>query len=950
MILDRALSHACHASILRTTTRTIMLSNAFDIGVFVRYASLLLLSVLSACDGRSTASLVSSGKELSAKREHAAAVIQFKSAVQQSPDVIELRLLLGQAMLAAGDAAGAEIEFVRALEAKTPPGQVLPLLAKAMVMQGDYKKLVLTYGTTSLSDKPAQAAFQTQLAIAWSALFDRAKTEAALAAAIAAVPDYGPATLLRARFLAGKKQFSDASKLVEAVLARDPTDHEAWQLRGELHNATGNAAGAEEAFRKALALDKTFIPAHQSLVAVQLKKQDVAGARKQAELLRTVAPLHPTTAYIDASIAYVAGEFARARELAQRLLLVAPDQVNIVMLAGAIEDKLGSVAQAAAYFGKVLSFNPELTPARLNLAEAEIRLGQYGKALETLKPLTTANSNEARAFGLAANAEMRQGNAEAAERLFLRASKIEPGDVQLQTAAIAARLGFGDPSAVLGELQTLAESSKEAYADEALFAARVKRGEFDAALIALDGLSRKRPGLAAHTELRGRVLLAKRDFSAARLAFEQAYKADPGLVGALGSLVAMDLDEKQPLRAIERLQAVISASPQNAAAIVLLADVKAKQGASAAEVTKLLASAVSAAPTWPEPRLRQINFALQKRNFKDALTLARDALAALPGNTQILETAGRAQLQAGDTEQALSSYRRLAGTMPNAAMPYLRLSEAYAAGGKAEQAENSINKALELEPGNPDAQSALFDYLTATGRRRNALEHVQRIRSAQPNAAFVYAMEAALHVKAKNPEAALAALRAGLAKTGSSDLAGRQFSLLVELGRNAEADRFASAWIKQHPQDAAFEYLMSVQEIAKGDFRTAETRLKRVVAVYPSNTLVLNNLGWVMVQNGSAKSALPLLQQAIQMAPDAAALHDTLAFALAADKQFARALEVQKRAVAMAPEDNQLRLGLGRIAIQAGDKALARTELLRLQALGASFAGQAAVGNLLQGL
>ncbi len=927
-----------------------MLPTALACPLMVRVAALLLLGLIGACDTQTADSLAASGKELSAKKEHLAAVIQFKAAVQKSPSSAELRLLLGQALLAAGDGAGAEPELGRALEAKLPPDRVLPSLAKTLVLLGEYKKLVLTHGATVLSDRTAQAAFQSQLAIAWGRLGDRAKAEAAIAAALVAVPDYGPATLLRARVLASSRQFDDAAKMVDAVLERDPRDHEAWQLRGELHNARGDSAAAEVAFRQVLEIEKEFIQAHVALVAIRLSKSDLNGARLHADKLRALAPIHPSTAFVDASVAYAAGEFARARELVQRLLLVVPDHLNILMLAGAIEAKLGSVAQAAAYFGKVVSLSPQLSAARESLAQAEIRLGQFSKALETLKPLLAANSVNANAIALAGNAEMRLGNAAAARRLFQRAAKLDPNDVQLQTAAIVSRISSGDPLAVLGELQTLSESSKETYADEALFAAHLNRGEFDAALASIDAMSKKRPGVASHLELRGRVLVAKRDFAGARQAFEQAFKADPGLFGALSSLVSLDLFDKQPARAIERLQVVVAARPQDAMAILALAEVKAENNAAPAEVKRLLADAVKASPSSVEPRLGQITYSLKKRQFKEALTFAQEALAALPGNTQILETVGRAQMQAGDMEQALSTFRRLAGAMPNAAGPYLRMAEAYMASGKPEQAETSINKSLELEPDNANAQAALVDLLNSFGRKRNALEYVHRLKLAKPNQPHFYALEAGLHAKARDNEAAVAVLRDGLAKTQSSDLAGRLYSLLIQSQRGAEAEKFAGAWIKQHPQDAAFEYLMSAQDILRADMRSAETRLKRVVAVYPTNTAALNNLAWVLVQNGQPKAALPYVQRAIQQAPEAAALLDTLAFALAADKQFAQALEAQKRAVEMVPGDNQLRLGLGRIAVQAGDKALARTELLRLQALGPSFAGQAEVGKLLQGL
>jgi predicted Zn-dependent protease len=77
---------------------------------------------------------------------------------------------------------------------------------------------------------------------------------------------------------------------------------------------------------------------------------------------------------------------------------------------------------------------------------------------------------------------------------------------------------------------------------------------------------------------------------------------------------------------------------------------------------------------------------------------------------------------------------------------------------------------------------------------------------------------------------------------------------------------------------------------------------------------------------------------------------DTLALALAADKQVPAALDVQRRAVELAPEAKQLRLNYAKLAVQAGDKALARQELLQLQTLGAAFPGQAEVTRLLQGL
>jgi Flp pilus assembly protein TadD len=77
---------------------------------------------------------------------------------------------------------------------------------------------------------------------------------------------------------------------------------------------------------------------------------------------------------------------------------------------------------------------------------------------------------------------------------------------------------------------------------------------------------------------------------------------------------------------------------------------------------------------------------------------------------------------------------------------------------------------------------------------------------------------------------------------------------------------------------------------------------------------------------------------------------DTLALALAAEKQATQALDVQKKAVELAPQDLALRLNLAKIAQQAGDKALARKELVALQATGTTPALRDEAQKLLRAL
>ena len=73
---------------------------------------------------------------------------------------------------------------------------------------------------------------------------------------------------------------------------------------------------------------------------------------------------------------------------------------------------------------------------------------------------------------------------------------------------------------------------------------------------------------------------------------------------------------------------------------------------------------------------------------------------------------------------------------------------------------------------------------------------------------------------------------------------------------------------------------------------------------------------------------------------------DTFAVALSVEGQHGRAVDVQRRAVNLTPDDPAMRLNLAKLAIQAGNKALAREELDALAARGKDFPLRAEVEKL----
>ncbi|RVU49809.1 XrtA/PEP-CTERM system TPR-repeat protein PrsT [Rubrivivax rivuli] len=909
--------------------------------------ALSVVITLTGCGDKSAEQLIAAGKAHAAKGDHRSAVIEFKSALQADARSASARILLGQSLLASGNAAGAAVELSKALDQQAPAADVLPSLARALVLSGQYKRLVDAYGDLKLDNPVAQANLKVQVATAWGALGDREKTEAAAAAAAAAAPDDPQVLLLKARLVAGRRDFDGALKLLDQIAERGAKLPELWVLKGEiLEFQQRDSKAAEAAHRKALELDPSSVLAYAALISSRVRQRDVAGAKELATQLRKVAPVHPHTLLVEAQVAYMENRLDRSRELTQKLLTVAPNNPSVLILAGASEYGLGQVTQAAAHFGKAMQLYPNLHALRANLAEAEIRLGQYSGALETLRPLLAMNPPRPEALSLAGDASLRLGNPAEAQRYFLEAARQDPSNVRRQTTAAVVRLSSGDAEAALAELQALSARSSETYADEALLAAQMRRMDHAAALNTLNGLLKKRPNHAPYVEMRGRVHLARADFAGARAAFEEALKLDPALVAAVVNLAVLDARENKLEQGVQRLQTSIESQPKSGQLHVALADLLERQGRPVDEVRRALAQAITVAPSEPMARLQLIEYLLGKRLFKEALAASQEAVAALPNDSELLLTVGNAQLRAGDVEQAITTTRRYAAAVPNSPQPYLLLAQIYSISARPGQAEAALKQALTISPALPAAQNALVDLYLNSRRQAAAVEYIASLKRARPGDHVPYIIESVLYTKLKDNEAVVRVLQEGLARAESPELVIRLLGHLFSTGKQDEARRVGEKWLAKRPKDTAVELILSMADISSQDLKGAERRLRRIVAVEPQNAAALNNLAWVTVQLGGS-GAVEIARRAHLLAPERADFMDTLASALAYEKQLAPALEMQRRAVARAPGDHLFRFHLAQLAFQAGDKALAKEELSRLQALGPKFKEQAEVSALL---
>jgi cellulose synthase operon protein C len=906
--------------------------------------------LLGGCSEEQPTALVASAKDYLAKKDSRTAVIQLKSALQKQPNLAEARFLLGRTLLEDGDAVSGEVELRKALDLRYPRDQVLPLLVRALIQQGKAQRAIQDYGAVQLNKPMAAAELKTALAAAYAQQGDTAKAQTALDDALRAAPDFAAALLLQARLKIAVNDVDGALALIDRVVAKDPANYEALQFKGDLLFLVKREPDAAlRVQRQAVAARPDWMPARASVMEILLSRRDLAAAKTEVAELKKVLPDHPQTRYFEARLAYLNRDYKAAQELLQPLLTAAPDNVRVLLLAAATEFQAGSLVQAESFAAKALQRAPGATTSRRLLAQIQIRMGEPQKAQATLQPLMERPEVEAETLNLAAQAALQLGDATKAEAYFNRAAKVKPNDARSRTALALVQSAKGNTELAFSQLEEIAASDTSTIADMALVSARMRQGDLDGALKAVDSMERKQPGKPFAAQLRGQIQVARNDAVGARQSFENALSIDPLYYPAAASLAALDLHDKKPDAARKRFDKLLAADPKDIRALLAVTELRAQAGASKEEIAGLLANAIKLNPTLATPRWMLVDLHLRSKDYRAALIVAQEGIAAIPDNHELLDALGRAQLAAGDAAQAVGTFSKLAVMEPRAPEARMRVAEAYLATNNQAAARESLNRALDIAPMFLPAQRALVQLELSAGRPEQAMVVARKVQADRPSQGVGYLLAGDIESSRKKWEAAAAAYRAGLGREPSTELAVKLHSALTQSKKTAESDSFAASWIREHPQDAAFRIYLGDLAVSKLDLARAEAEYLAVLKLQPDNPIALNNLAWV-TNSLKKPGATAYAERANALKPGQPAFMDTLATVLADSGQVAKALEIQKQAIALQPDYPQFRLNLAKLYIKAGDKANARIELERLTKLGDKFSGQAEVGELVKTL
>lgn len=901
------------------------------LGFFKTLAMLVVAVVVSAC-GSDPDALLKRAEERAAKGDYAAAIVDLKAVLQQQPANGLARHRLGSLYLLTFEDESAAKELRQASElGVVEGGRVILSLGRALQRQGKSKEVLDSVKPVPAFESGIRASMHALRGHAHLSLgqIGQAREEHAFVTKLD--PNNSDGELLRARLTAEQRDFQNALAIVENALGRDAANLEAWTYKVDLLALLKKRDAMMEAYEQVLRIHPTFLGALAGRAIANLTARKPELAQKDVDTLRRFHPRHPVTSLLQGYIHIAQGKFREGLELGQTLLKTYPEFDPARLLVGMAHFSLGSVAQAEQDLSRFVSRHPGNVQARRLLIASALRNGQTQRALDLLEPLLKKDPDSA-LLALAGEAHLQMSEFGKATTYLERAIALDPSSVAMHTALGMSRLAAGEIELGTADLDAAAKldpSRQQAFV--LLIGINLRLQRFDQALKAAQEFVHAQPKNPLAYNLLAAAHRGKKDVGAARKALEHALSLQPNFVPAANNLAMLDLDAGDPAAARKRLQAIIANDRHNAQALMALATLGPRIGASSTEIRAWLESAHKASAGDIRPLITLIQFHLAARDAKSALTLAEQGLASAPDKIELLQLVGQAQIEAGERHRAVVTFNRLVALQPDSPQALLRLASAQNLNADLSAAAASARKALALRPNTIEGQLLLADIEIKRGEIASALAIAADLKRHHPKSPLGWTVEGDIRMRERKYPLAVKAFEQAHALLPSLQTVVRLHAALALDGRAAEGEGRMLAWLKLHPDDFPARFYLA-EAFSKADKYKAASEQYEVLAVrYPKDVMVLNNLAWSYLQSGDRR-AVEAAERALKQAPNNPAAMDTLGLALIQQGDLKRGVAMLKEAAQRSPKSPEIRFNYVRGLVKLGDKALAKSELERLLA------------------
>jgi len=392
----------------------------------------LFVLISSGCDG-SKQNEMERAQQFRAKREYSAAIIELKSILQQDLNNANVRLLLGNTYLDVEDGASSEKELRKAKSLGISDNEVVPGLARALLLQKSYDAVLKLELEDARAPLP-MAELEASRALAYLELGHQDKARAHLSGARSSAPESGWVRYVQARLLIAEKSRAEAKAVLVKLVGDEPHNGIAWSLLGYMYQTEGEMAEAEQAFTRAIAHRTDVNSDHYRRGHARLSQGKLEAASQDADVLLRRTPEWAQAAYFAGRVRFLQKRYAEAADALEKAYQQDFNNRQVALLLARTYLALDKPERAQELAEQALQSRPTSLFAKKLLAEALLQQKKGSEAEKLLRTITVARPHEIQPRIALAQSLSQQGKDNEAIKLLERILASAPENNEVRAA------------------------------------------------------------------------------------------------------------------------------------------------------------------------------------------------------------------------------------------------------------------------------------------------------------------------------------------------------------------------------------------------------------------------------------------------------------------------------------------------------------------------------------
>ncbi len=722
---------------------------------------------------------------------------------------------------------------------------------------------------------------------------------------------------------------------------------QAGQLKGTIELAAKNYAAAQAAFRHVLEQEPKAYGAHLGLLRAFIGAEDwQQAANHAAHELPLSAEQDPVALYLRGVIANGQRQPKIALIFLYNALQLAPSHLPSLRLAAELHFRAGNFSKAKELAQRIREDAPTDPGVQRILGAADLATGHVSSGLSTLeiKQTDLASHDDASLLAMLGAAYAKNGEFDLSDKVLARAQELEPNSTNLRMQAALTKITAGDKRAASTELEALvAERPDYALAQAMLVMVALVDGKLDLAARRAEELVAKFPQTSTAHNVQGLVFETQQQFELAHAAFVQALQKDDKFHPARINLARLAIKQNDASSAQAYFRAILKHDPYELQALLGLARLALHEN----EINEALEhanTALSHNPDRYEPLLLLCRLYILRGKFAQALQTAEKAYAIAPSEPNTQTTLVRTAILNRRPDSAGEALAALKNRYPDAIEITKLELELMALSGYSDALMERAEQLLARAPEDVGANHAVARLALANGNTPRAHAIASRFVGNANTVILGHELHGDAYALEHDWKKAEAAYQAALDEEPSSNLL-LKLVRLDQLRGNPTETRLTT-WLKSHPSDTTVRrvYAATLQE--EGETLQAINQYEMILDLAPTDAITLNNLAWLYTKTNDSR-AIRTAQRGYDAAPTQPAVADTYGWILFKAGQFERALNLLTKASEGAPQNPDIAFHLAAAYAQSGQRKYAQRLLTNILAAQDNFASRAEAEDLL---